>query len=193
MDNLASDSPVEVTDAGGGRAEVFPLPVDEAFLDGLLRDLFERYWERLTFGPMIQGAAYEIRCPQAPTKIGLFDGYLTIFFGRTHFHLCIGENKGSPKNPTPEALRHHRRTVRAEFFRGLNGERVPVNWGLRLFNGGGEEQMTVFFPNPFLGDDDDILEIPDWSRLAVWEDLLRRYLGREPDGRDRLGKGFAHG
>ena len=59
---------------------------------------------------MIQGAAYEIRCPGPPTKIGLADGYLTIFFGRTHFHLCIGDNKGPVSNPTPPALRARRRT-----------------------------------------------------------------------------------
>ena len=182
-----------VEEPGGSQAEVFPLPLDEDFLQAVVTDIFERYWQRVVFGPMIQGAAYEIRCPSAPTKIGYLDGYLTIFFGRTHFHLCLGENKGSSKNPTPDDLRRHRRTSRAEFFRSLDRSGAPVSWGLRLFNGAAEPQMTIFFPNPFLSDDDDILKEPDWSRLAVWEEVMQRFTGRGPDPKDRSGKGFAHG
>ena len=182
--------PRTVTSETGAREEVFPLPCDEAFLAELVADIFRTYWDRIIFGPLIEGAAYEIRPPRAPSKIGVMDGYLTIFFGRSHFHLCIGDNEGTPANPTPAALKHHRRTKRAEFYRGLNAAEEPVTWGFRLFNGAGEQQMTVLFPNPFIGDDDDILAAPDWSRLAVWDDILRRYIGREPDGRDRLAQGF---
>ena len=188
-----SSEPKIVTASHGGQEELFALPAEEPFLQGLLTDVFETYWDRIIFGPIIEGAAYEIRCPSKPTKIGLLDGYLTIFFGRTHFHLCIGETQGSPGNPTAAELGRHRRTQRAEFYRGLNGAGEPTLWALRLFNGAGEQQMTVLFPNPFIGDDDNILPEPDWSRLAVWDDLLRRYLGREPDGRDRLAQGFACG
>ena len=185
-------APTLQSDPDGQTAEIFALPLDEAYLDGLLRDVFTRYWDRLVFGPMTQGGAFEFRCPEAPSRMGLLDGYLTIFFGRSHFHLCIGDNKGSAEHPTPEALRAHRRTARAEFFRLLNAEAAPVSWGLRLFNGAGEQQITIFFPNPFLDDDDRLIAPPDWSRLAVWEDLSLRYLGRGPDPKDRSGKGFAH-
>ena len=188
-----SSEPRVVESVDGSQLEIFPLPTDEDFLRTLLVEVFEAYWDRIVFGPMIQGAAFEIRCPSAPTKIGFLDGYLTVFFGRTHFHLCIGAHRGSKESPTPAALRTHRRTASAAFFRGLDSRGAPINWGLRLVNGAGEEQITVFFPNPFLSDDDEILKTPDWSRLAVWEALLRRYLGREPDGRDRLATGFAHG
>ncbi len=181
------------TDKYGKRSEVFPLSTDEAFLLGLLKDVFENHWQNIVFGPLIQGAAYELRCTAPPHGIALLDGYLTIHFGRSHFHLCIGENKGSSRSPTPPELRAHRRTRRAELFRGLDRAGAPVNWGLRLVNGAGEEQMTVFFPNPFLSDDDGILSEPDWTRLAMWEDFGRRYLNREPDGKDRMGRGFAHG
>lgn len=177
------------TSPTGRQVEVFPLPTDEAFLDGLLRDLFENHWAEITFGPMIQGAAYEIRCPEKPHKIGLLDGYLTIFFGPSHFHLCIGENNGAPS----DTVREHRRTRKAEFFRTLDKAGAPVNWGLKLVNGGGEEQMTVFLPNPFLTDDDQIAAAPDFSRLALWDSLCRKYLNRAPDPKDRSGKGFSHG
>ncbi len=193
---MAKPVPAEpriIESASGAREEIFPLPVSEDFLAALVTDLFETYWDRLIFGPLIEGAAYEIRPPRKPTRIGSLDGYLTVFFGRSHFHLCVGDNRGSPAAPTPPALRRHRRTRRAEFYRSLNASGEPVSWGFRLFNGAGEQQMTVLFPNPFIGDDDEILAEPDWSRLAVWEDVLRRYAGREPDGRDRLAPGFKCG
>ena len=189
--NVAAAPRIEVSPTGR-QVEIFDLPAEEPFLDRLLRDLFENHWAEITFGPMIQGAAYEIRCDRKPHKIGLLDGYLTIFFGPSHFHLCIGENLGSPASPTPPELREHRRTRQAQFFRSLDRDGAPVNWGLKLVNGGGEEQMTMFFPNPFLTDDDKIADRPDWARLALWEEMGRRYLNREPDGKDRQGKGFSH-
>ncbi|MCB9958113.1 MAG: hypothetical protein H6843_05800 [Rhodospirillaceae bacterium] len=189
----SSIEPILQQDDGGRPCEVFPLPVDEAVLDALIVDLFENHWDKIVFGPIIQGAAYEIRAAAKPHKIGLLDGYLTIHFGPSHVHLCIGDNFGVPSHPTPDALRRHRRTARAEFFRSLDDSGCPVTWGLRLFNGAGEQQMTVFLPNPFLAADDTLLATPDWSRLALWEEINRRYLNREPDGRDRTGTGFSHG
>jgi hypothetical protein len=159
-------------------------------LQGLLSDIFERYWQSNVFGPLIEGAAYEFRCPRAPKRIDLLDGYLSVHFGGRHFHLCIGQSTGPASNPTPEALRAHRRPSRAEFFRGLDHAGAPENRGFRMFNGKGEPQITIFFPNPFLTDDDGIAEQPDWSRLSVWDDVARRYLGRAPDPRDRSGKDF---
>jgi len=78
------------TDPDGAAVEIFPLPGDETSLEKLLRDLFERHWDKITFGPLIQGAAWEIRAPHAPTHLGMLDGYLTVAFGPSHFHLCIG-------------------------------------------------------------------------------------------------------
>jgi hypothetical protein len=178
------------TSAGGSQTEVYRLPTDEAYLFELMTYVFEEYWQGIIFGPVIEGAAFEIKCPCAPTKISLFDGYVTVHFGGTHFHLCIGENEGSKTNPTPPELRLQRRTSRAEIFRKLDRDKCPISWGLSLYNGADQQQCTVFFPNPFLTEEDGIAEQPDWSRLAMWEDMSRRYLGRGPDGRDRTGKGF---
>ena len=179
-------------DPDGRAVEVFPLSTDEAFLHDLLRRLFERHWDKLTFGPMIQGAAYEFHCPAPPERIALHDGYLTIHVGPSHFHLCIGENLGSSRAPTPPRLIQRRKPSRAELFRRLGAEATPMSWGFRLFNGAGEPQITLYFPNPFLSDTDGLLETPDWSRLALWEECLRLYVGRGPDARDRLGTGFRH-
>lgn len=191
----AEISPERVTDPDGAVVQAFSLPTDEASLEELLRELFEQHWDKITFGPLIQGAAWEIRAPHAPTHLGMLDGYLTVAFGASHFHLCIGPHKGPRGHPTPEALARHRRTARAELYRRLDKSGAPVSWGLRLYNGKGEEQVTILLPNPFLSPDSDrVLKTPDWSRLELWDRLRSRWLGlTEPDSVDRSGRGFSHG
>jgi hypothetical protein len=183
-----------VKDPDGATVQVFALPTDEASLEALLRDLFERHWDKITFGPLIQGAAWEIRAPHAPTHIGMLDGYLTVAFGVSHFHLCIGPHKGPPNDPAPEALARHRRTARAELYRRLDRSGAPASWGLRLFNGAGEQQLTILLPNPFLSaEGDKLAQEPDWSRLALWDDLRARWTGSAgPDPFDRSGMRFTH-
>ena len=183
-----------VGDPDGATVEIFPLPTDEGSLEELLRDLFEQHWDKITFGPLIQGAAWQIRAPHAPTQVGMLDGYLTVAFGISHFHLCIGPHKGTRSSPTPKALARHRRTARAELYRRLDKSGAPVSWGLRLFNGHDEQQITILLPNPFLSADDKILKTPDWSRLELWDRLRARWLGAtDADPVDRSGRGFSHG
>ena len=186
--------PRRAMEVDGSSIDIFPLPVDEASLEALLRDLFENHWREIVFGPIIEGAAYEFRAPSLPTHIGIFDGYLTIAFGLSHFHICIGPHRGSPGNPASPALARHRRMLRAELYRRLDRSGAPVSWGLRLFNGEGEQQITVLLPNPFLDQDSDrCLQTPEWSRLALWDSLRARWLGLdEPDPLDRSGEGFHH-
>jgi hypothetical protein len=189
----ASIHPERVTDPDGAIAEIFHLPTDEASLGELLRGLFEHQWDKITFGPLIQGAAWEMRAPHAPTLVGVLDGYLTVAFGASHFHLCIGAHKGMPNNPTPEALARHRRTARAELYRRLDKSGAPVSWGLRLFNGENEQQLTILLPNPFLADGDKVRQEPDWSRLALWDELRAQWTGAAgPDPLDRSAVRFIH-
>src|ERR1700756_5052796 len=89
-----ADRPRRMTDVDGSRIDVFPLPVEEAALETLLRDLFENHWHEITFGPIIQGAAWEMKADAPPTAVKMFDGYLTVAFGVPHFHICIGEHRG---------------------------------------------------------------------------------------------------
>ena len=180
------------TDPGGQKLEIFALKTSEQFLYGLLKDLFENHWKTIVFGSLIQGAVFEIHAPNAPKRISLNDGYLTVNFGIWHFHVCIGANRGSQGRPVDPALAAHRRTAHAEIYRGLDDDGAPTSWGLRLANGKGEQQLTVFLPNPFLTDDDKIDATPDWSRLSLWDHLRKTYLGLEPDPRDRTAKGFFH-
>jgi hypothetical protein len=186
--------PQRIVDPDGATVEVFPLPTDEASLLELMRDLFANHWQEITFGPIVQGAAWEMRATEAPEKINMFDGYLTVTFGVPHFHICIGEHKGPHNNRVSPALAHHRRTGRAELYRRLTREGTPVSWGVRLFNGKDEQQITILLPNPFLDPETDkILKVPDWSHLALWDRLRARWLGlAEPDPFDRSGTGFRH-
>lgn len=176
----------------GNRQEVYILPIETDFLEELLRYIFENYWLSIVFGPIIEGGAYEFRCPREPRSITMFDGYLTVHFGDTHFHICIGENLGSSSNPTTPTLKKSRRTSRAEIVRSFDENGSPIIWQLRLFNGDDTPQLNIFFPNPFLTDEDKIADKPDWSRLAVWDDIATRYLGRKQaqDPLDRSGQGF---
>lgn len=171
-----------------GRLEVWPLPCDESFLWHLLKGLFEEHWDKIRFGPLIPGAAWEVRAPNAPTRVTLNNGYLTIDFGPWHFHLCIGEYNGVE----PELARQ-RRTAHVELYRKLNKANQPISWGLSLYNHDGVQQMTVLLPNPLLTPEQRIAKSPDWSRLALWDDLRKEHLGLDPEAVDRSAPGFGNG
>lgn len=184
---MTDATPQRRMEPDGTPVDVFALPTDAQSLEALLRDLFENHWREIVFGPIIQGAAFEIHVDHAPTRIGLLDGYLTIAFGQTHFHVCIGETKGPRSRPTSPELAQHRRTARAELHRRFSGTCVPMSWSLQLFNGADEQQLAVLLPNPFLHPETEkILREPDWSRLSLWDALRARWLGLvEPDPLDR--------
>lgn len=179
--------PEIVTTESGSTQHVWPLAADEDTLRELLTTLFTDYWPSITFGPIIEGAAWEVGAPGPPEAITVNDGYATIDFGPWHFHLCIGDHSGSSTE-----LARVRRCSRAELYRGLGGDGTPVTWGMRLFNGRGEQMMTVLLPNPFLTDRQGVRDTPDFSRLAAWDTLRERFLGLGPDPLDRSGLGFAH-
>lgn len=193
VDSMAVQ-PSTIVEADGGSADVFSLPNDEVSLVELLSDLFEHHWQDITFGPYIQGAVWEMKAANAPTRVAMFDGHLTVSFGAPHFHVCIGEHKGPRNHPVSPALEHHRRTARAELYRRLGNNGAPVSWGLRLFNGHGEQQINVFLPNPFLdAETDRLLRKPDWAKLHLWDKLRARWCHlREADPRDRAGARFSH-
>lgn len=186
-----TSTPTRVTETNDGTFDLWALPTDESFLLDVLTHVFSTYWESINFGVLIPGAAWEVKAPNAPTKVSLLDGYVTIDFGAWHFHLCIGEFVGNPQAPFDPELAAARRTARAELGRRINAD-VPTSWFLRLFNGAGQQQLTVLLPNPFLDDFQGILDEPDWSRLAAWDDLRQRCLDLGPDPLDRTGKGFRH-
>lgn len=177
-------APRQVEDPGGAVLQVWDLPTDEGTLVRLVRDLFEDSWPDITFGVFVPGAAWEIRAPGAPERVSFSSGYLTVDFGPWHFHLCVGQADGDP------GLAATRRTAQAWLYRTLDAEGAPRSWGVRLFNGRGDQQMTVLLPNPFVTPDQKIAEEADFSRLATWDRLRERYLGLPPDVADRSGRGY---
>ena len=116
-ESVTLEPPRTVDEPGMGRLEIWDLAIGEPSLEALLRDVFGNWWQGIHFGILIQGAAWEIKAPAAPRKIAMMDGYMTVDFGPWHFHLCIGETRGTPRTPTPPDLARHRRTRRAELYR----------------------------------------------------------------------------
>ena len=142
-------------------------------LEELADDLFRHNWSRIVVGPCVEGAVFEVCFAEAPA-VRLSDGYLTVDLGKWHFHLCIGPHRGSPS----EELRRMRPVAKVAFFerrgKGCAGGR---SWGLRMWNGYGEQMLTVFLPNPRLNGDMQMLKEPNWSRLELYYSLREKYLG----------------
>ncbi|MFQ6031112.1 MAG: hypothetical protein ACE5Q6_26920 [Dehalococcoidia bacterium] len=176
----------EIVEECDAMFEVFDLPTDEGTLLAILKDCFEE-WEHIHIGPLIPGAIWEIRPPHKPS-ITMRDGYATVDFQDWHFHICIGEHKGA--HPEIAKLR---RTGRVELYRRLSRDEQPTSWRLRFLNGAGDQQITFMLPSPLLTDDLQIMEEPDWARLALWDRLRRRYLGIGSDHLDRTARRLSHG
>jgi hypothetical protein len=156
-----------MTDREDGRWDV---PVAGDRIERLLTELLRDHWAEITIGPLIEGAAWEIRFP-SPPRLSMLDGYLTVDTGPWHFHLCVNDHAGAP---TPERAAG-RRVARAVFYRESDNACVPTSWGLRLWNRHGEQMVTVLFPNPYFDADGGMLAEPRWERVRLWEDLRHRY------------------
>jgi len=159
-------------ESDGALTEYDAVAVDGDGVQRLLTEIFTDHWAAVFAGPVIEGAAYEIRFTAPPT-LSMLDGYLTVDVGAWHFHLCVNEHQGAP---TPEQARR-RRVARAAFFRTDGGSCVPGAWGLRLWNGHGQQMITIYFPNPWLDDDGERVREPRWARTALWDELRARYAG----------------
>ena len=139
-------------------------------IERLLTELFTEHWAEITVGPLIEGAAYEIQF-QDPPKVTMLDGYLTVDPGAWHFHLCVNDHRGARS----DELARVRRVARAAFFTAEGGSCAPQTWGLRLWNGRGEQMITVLFPNPHFDETWQRLREPRWEKTALWRELRRRY------------------
>jgi len=150
----------------GTTTEYDDVPVAGDHVERLLRELFTEHWAEITVGPILQGAAWEIRFVKAPT-LTMLDGYLTTDTGAWHFHLCV-------ETRAREGVTTSRRSgvARAAFFQTTGGSCTPLSYGLRLWNGQGEQMLTVFFPNPYYDDASERLRRPprppDFTRTALW-------------------------
>lgn len=122
---MSTTSPEPVTVEEHGRTcHEWELTTDETTLVRLVTIVFEKYWNDIHFGVLVEGAAWEVAAPNAPRSITMFDGYVTVDFGRWHFHLCLGEHTAS--GPELGAIR---RLGRALLYRGLGSDGTPTTWG----------------------------------------------------------------
>jgi hypothetical protein len=161
-----------VREPDGSVTEYTDVPAAGDGVERLMKEVFGQHWAAISAGPIVDGAAYEIRFTSAPA-LSVLDGYLTIDTGPWHFHLCVNDHRGAA---TPELARV-RRVARAAFFRTDGGSCVPGAWGLRLWNGRGEQMITVYFPNPWLDDEHQRTREPRWEKTALWTELRARYAG----------------
>ncbi len=157
----------------GTTTEYDEIPVDGDRIERLMVEIFNEHWAAVTVGPLIQGAAWEIRFTARP-KVTMLDGYLTVDTGPWHFHLCVNDHHSAGS----AELARIRRVARAAFFRSVGKGCAPRSWGLRLWNGRAEQMITVLFPNPYYDDNFQRLKEPRWEKTTLWEDLRGRYCGR---------------
>ena len=172
-----------VINADGSRTESQEVPTDASTLERLMREIFEQHWDDITAGPIVPGAAYELMYSKAP-KVTLSAGYLTVDTGEYHFHLYLGEAEGkAAASPNPELTRQ-RKISRAVFFsetrEGGKGC-LPGSWGFRMWNGLGEQMITIYFPNPYF-DKQGMIKEPQWERLQLWERMRAEYAAAAGNG-----------
>ena len=146
----------------------------------LCLDLLVDNWDQVMFGPCLEGAVFELQQERRPERVSMLDGYLTLFLGVTgdaHFHLCTDVHRGLGREGADPVVAKRRQCSRVSFYREFGAGRcVPGSWGVRLWNGDGDQMCTFFLPNPFLNAEQK-LQTPDWSRLSLWNELRARYLG----------------
>src|SRR5260370_13468287 len=124
---------------GGGVTEYDEISVRGDTVERLLSELFSRHWAEIFAGPVIEGAAYEIRFTAKPA-VSMLDGYLTADVRPWHFHLCVGEHRGAA---TPEQA-GIRRAARAAFFPTDAGTCAPRSRRPPPRTALGEPMITVF-------------------------------------------------
>ncbi len=164
-----------VEDLSGSVTEYSYVTPTEETMRELTRLIFEEHWRDIIVGPCIEGAVFEIRFAEPPKKVSVLDGYLTVDLGHWHFHLCIGAHKGTRS----AELARKRRVAKLAFFetRGSRCLAGSSSYGLRIWNGFGEQMTTIFLPTPRLSDEMKVLKEPQWERLHLWFDLRNRFLG----------------
>jgi (2Fe-2S) ferredoxin len=162
----------------GGQVEYEDIPCTIDVTGPLLYTLFQERWQETQIGHVVEGGVLELEFTQAPKICVLYDGYLTVVTEGWHLHLCLEENLGGPLQKTPPELRQQRLMRRASLYRRLNEQGEARSWGIQFWNGSGEKMMNLFLPNPFLGEDEDLLPEgkPRLEKLGLYQELREIYV-----------------
>jgi (2Fe-2S) ferredoxin len=161
--------------------EEFPTNIDVT--GPLLYTLLHDNWHQVQIGHIVQGSVLELEFTEAPRIFTLYDGYLTVGTQGWHIHLCLEAHQGGPHSETPNELRQRRKIGRGAFYRRLNRQGKAKGWGVQFWNGAGEQMMTLFLPNPYLGEDEDLLPEyqAQWDKLSLYNELRKIYItGEKP-------------
>ncbi|PLS68021.1 MAG: (Fe-S)-binding protein [Cyanobacteria bacterium M5B4] len=174
--------------ANGGQIEYEFFPIDLDVISCLLYYLCQERWQDIGIGHMVDGSVLELEFKAPPKICKLYDGYLTVVTESWHLHLCIAENWGGPDRRTSLDQRQARLVSRAALYRRFNPAGEPRSWGIQFWNGLGVKMMTFFLPNPFVGENEDLLSErqPNLAKLQLYEELRGTYiLGTRPLPYDR--------
>lgn len=106
-----TDSHEIVHNPDGSMTRYSYLDASEETVTKLMREIFEDNWQRITIGPWLLGAVFELPFEKAP-EVRFSNGYLTIDAGPWHCHLCVGsyEGKGNAES------RSMRRVAKVAFY-----------------------------------------------------------------------------
>jgi (2Fe-2S) ferredoxin len=170
---------VELEDTYNGNSiEYEDFSTDLDVLGPLLHSLFQEHWQEVGLGHMVDGSVLELEFTAPPKICRIYDGYLTVVTESWHMHLCVGENQGGATGRTPEHLRQVRRVSRAALYRRLNADGEARSWGIQFWNGSGVKMMTLFLPNAFIGEGEDLLpeHKPDLAKLGLYDRLRQIYV-----------------
>lgn len=134
----------------------------------LCLELFQDHWAQITFGPCIRGAIYELQLAAKP-EVFVHDGYVIVDLGAAgHLHLCIASF-----DPTAAC-------ARIALFAGYTEvSDEPVSWGIRFWNGAGQQMLSVFMTAAGSAERDEH-GIPvglqaDERAVEIWQQLRARY------------------
>jgi len=167
----------------GALIEYEDFPTDIDVTGPLLYTLLHDNWHQVQIGHIVQGSVLELEFTEAPSIFTLYDGYLTVVTKGWHIHLCVEAHQGGPNSETPDELRQRRKIGRAALYRRLNQQGKAKTWGVQFWNGAGEQMMTLFLPNPYLGEDEDLLpeHQAQMEKLALYNELRKTYItGEQP-------------
>lgn len=167
-----------VENVDGTKSEYTYFDAKDVDVEAMLTEIYEKYWEQVTTTYVIQGAVFELFAKK-PKKVGVLDGYLTVDTGDWHLHLCVGHNRANRASKEHKAkLQEIRQVKKGAFIHQTNGTCTPESWSLRLWNGNDEQMINIIFPNPYLTEDlKPQRKNPDWSKLDMWKELRKKYLG----------------
>ncbi|MCX7900510.1 MAG: hypothetical protein N2444_10620, partial [Methylocystis sp.] len=169
----------------GSRTRYSYFDASEETLVKLMDELFKVHWARLTIGPWMLGAVFELTFDTAP-EVTMHNGYLNIDAGSWHCHLCIGKYKGGGA-PESHVLR---RVAKIAFYdwRG-DGSIKERSSGIQMWNGYGEQMKTIFFPHVLLGATPHTVGPPNWENLRLYYEFRQRYLGEAvPEDMEKAGR-----